>query len=76
MGFTRTNPQLTESINVYLKSPDNEHEPETFAGQFKQRKKKMRLDFEQNKLELSEKSPQTNDGKPKRGRPRKKPFKS
>ena len=74
MGYTRTNPQLTESTYVYYKSPD--HEPETFAGQFKQRKKKMRLDYEQNKLELSEKSPQTNDDKPKRGRPRKKPYKS
>ena len=35
-------PQLTESTNVYYKSPDNEHEPEFFAGQFKQRKKKIR----------------------------------
>ena len=33
---------------------------------------KIRLDFEQNKLELSEKSPQKNDDKPTRGRPRKK----
>ena len=76
MGFTRTNPQLTESINFYLKSPDNEHEPERFADQFKQRKKKIRLDFEQNKLKLSEKSPQTHDGKSKRRGPRKNPFKS